>query len=71
MSGDETIEKVKGVAKEVVGKATGSDEMAQEGQAQQRKAQKQEEAERLEREAQRKKQQAAGHASQEQSNQGP
>lgn len=51
MSTDNTADKVKGVAKEVAGKATGSDELAREGEAQQQKAAKREEAERLEREA--------------------
>lgn len=37
-------EKAKGTAKEVAGKATGSDELANEGEAQQEKAEKQEEA---------------------------
>lgn len=37
-------EKMKGTAKEVAGKATGSDELAKEGEAQQEKAEHQEEA---------------------------
>ncbi|MDX1621150.1 MAG: hypothetical protein R3320_09180 [Nitriliruptorales bacterium] len=70
MSTDDTVEKVKGLAKEVAGKATGSDELAREGEEQQKKAQKQEEAERLEEAARQKKQEAAGHASQESQHQG-
>lgn len=62
MSADETIEKVKGVAKEVAGEATGSDELRKEGEEQQKKAHKQEEAERLEEEAAQKRAEAAGHA---------
>lgn len=63
--GDETVtEKVKGTAKEVAGKTTGSDELAREGEAQQKKAQKEEEAERLEAQAAQKEQQAAGHKGQ-------
>jgi uncharacterized protein YjbJ (UPF0337 family) len=41
-------EEIKGTAKEVAGKATGSDEMAKEGQAQQEKAEHKEKAERAE-----------------------
>ncbi|MDX1621151.1 MAG: hypothetical protein R3320_09185 [Nitriliruptorales bacterium] len=37
-------EKAKGTAKEVAGKATGSDELAKEGEAQQEKAEHKEEA---------------------------
>ncbi len=70
MSSDEIIENVKGTAKEAVGKAVGSDELAKEGEAQQKKAQKMEEAERLEREATEKKREAAGHAAAERSHQG-
>ncbi len=62
MGSDETIEKVKGLAKEVAGKATGSDELTREGEAQQKKAQKNEEAERLEEEAHEKRAEAAGYA---------
>lgn len=70
MSAEETAEKAKGLAKEIAGKATGSDELSKEGEAQQKKAQKEEEAERLEEEARKKKQEAAGHASQESRHQG-
>jgi uncharacterized protein YjbJ (UPF0337 family) len=62
MPDEELTEKVKGTAKEAAGKTTGSDELAEEGEAQQKKAQKADEAERLERE---KKQAAAGHAGEE------
>jgi uncharacterized protein YjbJ (UPF0337 family) len=65
MSDEEMTEKVKGTAKEAVGKTTGSDELAKEGEAQQKKAQKSQEADRLEQEAAQKKQQAAGHAGEE------
>ncbi|MDX1620122.1 MAG: hypothetical protein R3320_03970 [Nitriliruptorales bacterium] len=41
-------EKLKGTAKEVAGKATGSDELAEEGEAQQEKAEHKEEAEQAE-----------------------
>ncbi|MBW3561781.1 MAG: hypothetical protein KY437_04720 [Actinobacteria bacterium] len=44
MSDDSTAEKAKGTAKEVAGKATGSDELANEGEAQQEKAEHEEEA---------------------------
>lgn len=64
-----TAENIKGTVKEAAGKATGSDELAKEGEQQQKKAQKQEEAERLEEKAQEKKQAAAGHESAEQKHQ--
>ena len=48
MSDDNAMEKIKGTAKEVAGKATGSDELAKEGQAQQEKAQAEEKADRAE-----------------------
>lgn len=41
---DNTGEELKGKAKEAVGKVTGSDEMAQEGEAQQEKAEAREKA---------------------------
>jgi uncharacterized protein YjbJ (UPF0337 family) len=47
---DNDAEKVKGTAKEVAGKVTGSDEMVKEGQSQQEKAEAREEAEQAERE---------------------
>lgn len=62
---DKTFEKLKGTAKEAVGKLAGKDDAVQEGEQQQKKAQKQEEAERLEAEAQQRRSQAAGHKSQE------
>lgn len=59
---DETIgEKIKGVAKEATGKLTGEKKLQREGEAQQAKAQKRDEAEEAELEAQRKRQEAAGH----------
>jgi uncharacterized protein YjbJ (UPF0337 family) len=58
---DSQSEKMKGVAKETVGKVTGQDDMQAAGEQQQKKAQKNEEAERLQQEAERKQQQAAGH----------
>lgn len=62
MSSDDNLgEKVKGVAKEVAAKVTGSDELAKEGEAQQKKAQNAEEAERLEQEAAAKRQESAGY----------
>jgi uncharacterized protein YjbJ (UPF0337 family) len=70
MSDDSMLEKAKGTAKEVAGKATGSDEMAKEGQAQQKKAHKQEEADRLAEKAEHKRRQAAGHAADEKRHQG-
>lgn len=51
-------EKAKGVAKEVAGKATGSDELAREGQAQQRKEHKREEADEAREEARQKEKEA-------------
>ena len=47
---DTTAENVKGTAKEIAGKLTGSDEMVKEGQAQQEKAAAQEKADRAARE---------------------
>ncbi|MBW3658273.1 MAG: CsbD family protein [Actinobacteria bacterium] len=58
---DSTMEKAKGTAKEVAGKATGSDELAKEGEHQQQKAQKEQEADRLTDEAAEKKAEAQGH----------
>lgn len=62
---EKTLEKLKGTAKEAVGKLTGQGSAVKEGEQQQKKAQKEEEAERLESEAQRRRSQAAGHKSQE------
>lgn len=62
---EKTLEKLKGGAKEAVGKLTGRDDVAEEGKQQQKKAQRQEEAERLESEAARRRSQAAGHKGQE------
>ena len=45
---DRETEKLKGTAKEIAGKVTGSDEWVREGQAQQEKAEAEEEAERAE-----------------------
>ena len=50
---DTEAEKVKGTAKELAGKLTGSDEMVQEGQAQQKKAEAEREAEQAERQQDR------------------
>jgi uncharacterized protein YjbJ (UPF0337 family) len=62
MGDDENVfEKAKGTAKEAGGKLTGSDELAKEGEAQQKRAQKADEAERLEQEAANKRQAEAGH----------
>lgn len=61
---DSQSEKVKGVAKETVGKVTGKDDVQAEGEQQQKKAQKDEEAQRLEEQAKAKKQEAAGHEGQ-------
>ncbi len=63
------MEKAKGTAKEVAGKATGSDEMAREGEQQQQKAEKREEAQDLQAEAQQAEKQAAGHKSAEKKHQ--
>lgn len=57
-----TGENIAGTAKEAVGEAIGKDDLEQEGEQQQKKAQKQEEAEDLQEAADRKEQQAAGHA---------
>jgi uncharacterized protein YjbJ (UPF0337 family) len=53
-------EKMKGVAKEGMGKVTGDDDKVREGEAQQKKAQKHDEADRAQAEADRKTQEAAG-----------
>lgn len=53
MSDDKATEELKGTAKEMAGKATGSDELAREGQAQQKKADAEKEAEQAEREQER------------------
>ncbi len=45
---DKDAEDLKGTAKEVAGKVTGSDEMAKEGQAQQEKADAEKKADRAE-----------------------
>jgi uncharacterized protein YjbJ (UPF0337 family) len=66
---DNTTEKMKGVAKEAAGKATGDDDVKHEGEQQQKKAQKDDEAARLEAEAQAKKQEAAGHEGQQREHQ--
>jgi uncharacterized protein YjbJ (UPF0337 family) len=59
---DENIgDKAKGVAKEAMGKLTDDEKRKKEGEAQQAKAQKRDEAEEAELEAQRKRQEAAGH----------
>ncbi len=63
--GDNVGDKLKGVAKETVGKVTGSDDKVKEGEAQQKKAQKADEAERLEAEAAQKKREQAGHKGEE------
>lgn len=67
---DEISEKVKGLAKEVAGSATGSGELRREGEEQQKKAQKAEEAERLEREAADKRVEAARHEGAQQAHEG-
>jgi uncharacterized protein YjbJ (UPF0337 family) len=58
---DNMGEKMKGVAKETMGKVTGDDDQAREGEQQQKKAQKSDEADRAQAEADRKTQEAAGH----------
>jgi uncharacterized protein YjbJ (UPF0337 family) len=58
---DSMGEKMKGVAKETMGKVTGDDDQVREGEAQQKKAQKDDEAERAQAEADRKAMEAAGH----------
>jgi uncharacterized protein YjbJ (UPF0337 family) len=67
---DGTGEKMKGVAKETVGKVTGSEEMRAAGEQQQKKAQKDEEARRLQEEAETKKREAAGHLGHQRRNEG-
>lgn len=62
MSGESTVENLKGTAKEVAGEAVGDEDLERAGEEQQKKAQKREEAERLEEKAERAEQQAAGHA---------
>lgn len=54
-------EKAKGTAKEIAGKATGSDELAREGEAQQKKEHKKEEATEAREEARQKEREARGH----------
>ncbi|MEX1177443.1 MAG: hypothetical protein WEB09_03185 [Nitriliruptor sp.] len=66
---DNTTEKLKGVAKETVGKVTGSEDTKREGEQQQKKAQKDDEAARLAQEAEAKKQEAAGHEGQQRNHQ--
>ena len=55
-------EKAKGSAKELVGDATGDEELQQEGEHQQEKARKVEEAAEKRQEADEKAREAAGHA---------
>ena len=62
---DKMTDKIKGVAKEAVGKAMGDDDTQKEGESQQAEAQKRPEAERAEEEAAEKRQQAAGHKGEE------
>jgi uncharacterized protein YjbJ (UPF0337 family) len=59
---DNAMENVKGTAKEVAGKATGSDELAREGQAQQDKAEAKEKATEAEREAARAEERQERHS---------
>lgn len=47
---DNVQEELKGTAKELAGKVTGSDELVKEGQSQQKKAEAQAEADRAEKE---------------------
>ena len=58
---ENTAEKLKGSAKEVAGDLIGDDELANEGEQQQKKARKQEEAEELKEKAEAKEKQAEGH----------
>lgn len=58
---ENTGEKVKGLAKESLGKVTGDEDKIKEGEAQQKKAQKTDEAERLAAEAEQKEAEAAGY----------
>lgn len=69
MADENTGEKMKGVAKETMGKVTGDDDKVREGESQQKKAQKQDEAERAQAEAERKQQEAAGHEGQQRKHQ--
>jgi uncharacterized protein YjbJ (UPF0337 family) len=69
MSDESTGEKLKGVAKETFGDATGNEDVKREGEAQQKKAQKSSEADRLEDEASRKRQEEAGHEGQQRKHQ--
>jgi uncharacterized protein YjbJ (UPF0337 family) len=59
--GEGTGEKMKGVAKEGLGKVTGDDDKVREGEQQQKKAQKSEEADRAAAEAEQKRMEEAGH----------
>lgn len=67
---EETVEKAKGTAKEAAGKLTGSDELAREGQAQQRKARRDEEADELEEKAAERRAEAAGEEARQRAHQG-
>jgi uncharacterized protein YjbJ (UPF0337 family) len=58
---DETGENIKGTLKEVAGKATGSDERANEGQAQHEKAEHEEKAEKHEEKAEEAEREQAKH----------
>lgn len=61
MGTEETAEKLKGVAKETAGEATGKDDLERAGEAQQKKAQEAEEAERLQEKAEQKEKKAEGY----------
>ena len=65
MADDTTAENLKGRAKEAVGAATGQDDVAREGQAQQKKADAEEKARDKEAEAQK----ARGEAEKQEANQ--
>lgn len=64
------FEEVKGKAKEAVGSVTGSDDLRQEGQSQQRKADEEDKAERARLEAEKHEDKAEGHEAVEREHQG-
>jgi uncharacterized protein YjbJ (UPF0337 family) len=61
MANDDMGEKLKGTAKEALGKVTGDESKEREGEHQQMKAQKSQEADRAEETAAAKRREEAGH----------
>lgn len=67
---DNMGEKMKGMAKEAMGKMSGDDSKEREGEAQQKRGQKGNEAERLEDQAEQKRAEQAGHKGEQMRNEG-